>query len=169
MLSSGWPANEREDVKCSDGIGSTTQCIFSWISGITYFPEVALAPFIVNNSGRSFAEDHDKLGLVPEGINSTVTLKFHNATHPIRSVTLMAMKSFGDRSIRVQTFEIQRNETLEGFPLPIASIEVLGFHDSETSVSYKESISISIGASKSSLRLTMELVGARINSQNHGC
>lgn len=79
------------------------------------------------------------------------------------------MKSFGDRSIRVQTFEIQRNETLEGFPLPIASIEVLGFHDSETSVSYKESISISIGASKSSLRLTMELVGARINSQNHGC
>jgi len=176
MLSSN---NNDVTTKCSDyddtGSTTTTPCIFSWISGITDFPEAALAPFIVKNSGWSFAEDHGKLGLVPEGgINSTVTLEFHNnaTTHPIRSVMLMAMKSFGDKwansSVRVQAFEIQRNdETVDdkGFvpPLvPIASIEVLGFHDSKTSVSYKESIPISmIGAtsSTSSLRLTMELVG----------
>ena len=161
-LAEQWMVNKTKDVQCSVGI-EPTQCIFSWISGITDFPEVALAPFIVNNSGWSFAEDHGKLGLVPEGIKATVTLEFHNSIHPIRSVMLMNMKSFGDKwansSVRVQAFEIQQNETVEGSPLPIASVEVLGFHDSETSVSYKESIPISIGASKSSLRLTMELVG----------
>jgi len=163
-LSGQWRTNETEDVKCMPIDEKDIKgCALNWVSGISTSPEKALEPFIVNNSGWSFIKDHGKLGLVPEGIKSTMTLEFHNSTHPIRSVTLMTMKSYGDRwtnsSVRVQAFEIQQNKIIEGFPLPIASIHVLGFHDSETSVSYKSTIPINIDAIKSSLQLTVELVG----------
>ena len=65
-------------------------------------------------------EDHGKLGLVAEGANSTTTLEFHNATHPIRSIMIMAMKSYGDRwansSVRVQAFEFQQKIRRCGIP-----------------------------------------------------
>jgi len=103
-------------------------------------PEEALSPFIVQNTGWSFVKDHGKLGLVPEGVNSTMILEFHSTTHPIHSVTVLTMKSYGDRQadsyVRVQTFELQRNLEMKS----IASIDILGFHDSEMSVSYKYSI-----------------------------
>lgn len=111
--------------------------------------------------------DHSKLGLVAEGANSKITLEFHNATHPNRSVMIMAMKSYGDRwansHVLVQAFEFQQNnETMGHSPLPVASMDIPGFHSSETSVSYKYSIPINIeDATRSSngIGLTMELVG----------
>ena len=80
--------------------------------------------------------DHSKLGLVAEGANSKMTLEFHNATHPIRSVMIMAMKSYGDKwtnsHVLVQAFEFQHqnNETMGHSPaLPVASMDSIpGFH-----------------------------------------
>jgi len=63
--------------------------------------------------------------------------------------------------VRVQAFEFQqKNKTMGHSPLPVASMDISGVHNSETSVSYKYSIPINIeDASSNIIRLTMELVG----------
>jgi len=168
QLSEKWSrTNETQELECTTAQDlSSKQCAFSWIRGISKdSPKDTFAPFIVNNTGWSFVKDHGKLGLVAEGANSTTTLEFHNATHPIRSIMIMAMKSYGDRwansSVRVQAFEFQQNnKTMGHSPLPVASMDISGVHNSETSVSYKYSIPINIeDASSNGIRLTMELVG----------
>ena len=164
QLSEQWRTNEIQGVQCT--ADEAKECVLSWISGISEdSPEDAFAPFIVNNTGWSFVKDHGKLGLVPEGANATTILEFHNATHPIRSVTILAMKSYGDRwansSVLVQAFEFQKSDkSMEHSPLPVASMDISGFHSSDTSVSYKYSIPIDIkDATSNGIRLTMELVG----------
>ena len=173
QLSEKWSriSNDTQEVECTTAEDSSSKrCTFSWISGISKdSPEDTFAPFIVNNTGWSFVTDHAKLGLVAEGANSKMTLEFRNATHPIRSVMIMAMKSYGDRwnnsHVLVQAFEFQQNNETMGYsPLPLASMDIQGFHNSETSVSYKYSIPINIkdatpGSTSNGIGLTMELVG----------
>ena len=172
QLSEKWSRiNKTQEVDCTTAEDSSSKhCAFFWISGISNFsPMDTFAPFIVNNTGWSFVTDHAKLGLVAEGANSKMTLEFRNATHPIRSVMIMAMKSYGDRwnnsHVLVQAFEFQQNNETMGYsPLPLASMDIQGFHNSETSVSYKYSIPINIkdatpGSTSNGIGLTMELVG----------
>jgi len=145
--------------ECTDIVPS---CSFTWISGVKTEIDIEKlwAPIIANNNGWSFQVEHNKVGLVPVCINSTIELAVPNMIDSSIIVTIMAMKSYGHKwansIIHVDVF-VEENNTLS----LKSSIDVLGFHEEQVSMSYVNTISVSINATKTrpkSLYLKITLI-----------
>jgi len=137
-------------------------CSFTWISGVKTEIDIEKlwAPIIAINTGWSFQEEHSKVGLVPVCINSTIELAIPNMIDSSIIVTIMAMKSYGHKwansIIHVDSF-VEENNILS----LKSSIDVLGFHEEQVSMSYVNTISVNINATKTrpkSLYLKITLI-----------
>lgn len=118
-------------------------CMYSWVVGLERFLDKAKAltgkinPQLTVNEGWSAVDDNNKLGWVPEKLHSKFTMEWKAVTQPVRALTLMTMRSYGekwaDSKLRV---EIWSGEKL------MASDEMVGFHDKNTSETYNVKIKI---------------------------
>jgi hypothetical protein len=151
-------------------------CMYSWVVGLERFLdkpknlEGKVKPQITFNEGWSAADDNGKLGWVPAAKGSKFTMEWKSVTQPVRALTLMIMRSYGDKwECSELKVDIWSNDKL------MASNTIVGFHDKKTSETYniKTKIGdispelqsgatvdteISIG---SHLKITFELVGGK--------
>jgi hypothetical protein len=151
-------------------------CMYSWVVGLERFLdktknlEGKLKPQITSNEGWSAADDNGKLGWVPAGNSSKFTMEWKSVTQPVRALTLMIMRSYGEKweGSRLKV-EIWSDQKL------MASDEIVGFHDKKTSETYN--IKMKIGDNSqgtqsdaaldneitigSHLKVTFELVGGK--------
>jgi hypothetical protein len=112
-------------------------CMYSWVVGLERFLDKTkaltgkLQPQITFNEGWSAADDNKKLGWVPSGNGSKFTMEWKKITQPVRALTLMIMRSYGEKwegsKLKV---EIWSTEKL------VASSEIVGFHNKKTSETY---------------------------------
>lgn len=160
----GKAANEDEPIE--------KPCMYSWVVGLERFLdktqnlEGKLKPQITSNNGWSAANDNSKLGWVPAGNGSKFTMEWKSVTQPVRALTLLIMRSYGEKwegsKLKVQ---IWSNEKL------MSSDEIVGFHDKHTSETYNVKMKIGVIDSSeqsavdkevpvgSDLKITFELVG----------
>ena len=143
-------------------------CVFSWVVNMERFLDKPkglnnkFKPYLTSNSGWSAEADNNKLGWVPSsGLGSEFTLEFKKVAQPVLMMTWMIMRSYGEKwegsKLKVQAWS--------GDKL-LASDEIIGFHDKNTSETYnikmklidKESASPGIPVG-SDLKITFELVG----------
>eukprot|EP00581_Thalassiosira_minuscula_P005440 CAMPEP_0183745746 /NCGR_PEP_ID=MMETSP0737-20130205/66402_1 /TAXON_ID=385413 /ORGANISM="Thalassiosira miniscula, Strain CCMP1093" /LENGTH=775 /DNA_ID=CAMNT_0025981425 /DNA_START=130 /DNA_END=2457 /DNA_ORIENTATION=+ len=158
----------------NDDVGHETlpkPCIYSWVANLERKLDNPkrltdkLKPFVTANEGWSAADDNNKLGWVPSsGLNSKFTMEFKSISHPVRAVTWMIMRSYGEKwegsTLRVQVFS---GGTL------LASKDIVGFHDKKTSETYNIKMRLDDGTSGGSggggavlgsdLKITFQLVG----------
>ena len=149
-------------------------CMYSWVVGLERFLDKPKAltgklnPQITLNEGWIAADDNNKLGWVPSGNGSKFTMEWKSVTQSVRALTLMIMRSYGDKwegsKLKV---EIWSKEKL------MASDEIVGFHDKNTSETYNIKMQVGQISPKvqqpdvvvneiptgSDLRITFELVG----------
>ena len=169
------PRNECIDLgHIDDNVGHESlpkPCIYSWVSNLERKLDNPqrltdkLKPHITSNGGWSAVDDNNKLGWVPtSGLGSKFTLEFKNISQPVRAVTWMVMKSYGEKwqgsKLKV---DVWSGETL------MATEEILGTHDKKTSETYNIKMrlgkqhaatqteeGVSVG---SDLRIVVELIG----------
>eukprot|EP00581_Thalassiosira_minuscula_P005979 CAMPEP_0183735836 /NCGR_PEP_ID=MMETSP0737-20130205/47727_1 /TAXON_ID=385413 /ORGANISM="Thalassiosira miniscula, Strain CCMP1093" /LENGTH=767 /DNA_ID=CAMNT_0025969687 /DNA_START=103 /DNA_END=2406 /DNA_ORIENTATION=+ len=152
-------------------------CIYSWVSNLERRLDNPkrltdkLKPYITYNQGWSAADDNNKLGWVPSsGVGSKFTMEWKKLTQPVRAVTWMIMRSYGEKwegsTVKVEVWS-------DGTTL-LASESIVGFHDKKTSETYN--IKMRLGSVSgddsdkqqkreegavvgSDLKITFELVG----------
>ncbi|KAL7532063.1 hypothetical protein ACHAXR_004407 [Thalassiosira sp. AJA248-18] len=146
-------------------------CIYSWVSNLERKLDnpkrIAdkLKPYITFNEGWSAADDNNKLGWVPSsGLGSKFTMEWKKISQPVRAVTWMIMRSYGEKwegsTLKV---EVWSGEML------MAKKEIVGFHHKKTSETYNIKMRLSAGDGKnlkeegvtvgSDLKVTFELTG----------
>lgn len=143
-------------------------CMYSWVVGLERFLdktknlEGKLKPQITMNEGWSAADDNNKLGWVPAGNGSKFTMEWKSVIQPVRALTLMIMRSYGEKwdgsKLKVQIWSKDKI---------VASDEIIGYHDKKTSETYN--IKMKIGEEPSAevkevtigsdLKITFELIG----------
>lgn len=152
-------------------------CLYSWVANLERFLDNPkrltdrIKPVLASNEGWSAADDNGKLGWVPSsGIGSKFTLEWKSVAQPVRAVTWMIMRSYGEKwensRVKIEVWSDNKLMTAE---------EVVGFHDKKTSETYniKMKLGATSGTNKSGdvtsnsggvsvgedLRVTFELVG----------
>ncbi|KAL7478763.1 hypothetical protein ACHAW6_004520 [Cyclotella cf. meneghiniana] len=118
-------------------------CMYSWVVGLERFldkPKALtgkLKPQITLNEGWSASDDNNKLGWIPSGVGSRFTMEWTHVPQPIRALTLMVMRSYGEKwEGSKMKVEIWSKEKL------MARDEIVGFHDKKTSETYNIKIEI---------------------------
>ena len=112
---------------------------------------------MTSNEGWSAADDNNKLGWVPiSGIGSKFTLEFKKISQPIRAVTWMIMRSYGEK----WEGSMLRVEVSSGDKI-MAKQDIEGTHNKKTSETYNikmklEGDGVAVG---SDVKITFELVG----------
>jgi len=144
-VTSLWRQESKEqNAECLDRKSSKSipkvPCSFAWISGINSAAKdkdlrTLMEGVTLNNVGWEAVKDHDKVGLVVTGgVGSKLSLGFETLSTSVNTVTLMAMKSYGDEwygsEIEVCLFRGKDNEEA------IFKKVISGYHKSQTSVSY---------------------------------
>jgi len=166
--------------KCSDlktissSLGDGKPCPFSWITNVDGMESVYTLTQKMNevlvqqNGGWEAVKDHDKLGYSPV-TDSTghphFTMEIKAIQKPIRSVNFLTIRSYGERwkdsRISIQIYRTNKNE------IPSEKViepeELVGFHLSETSVSYSDSIAIEDGKTEvgDTIQIIVTLVGGQ--------
>ncbi|KAL3822186.1 hypothetical protein ACHAXA_008202 [Cyclostephanos tholiformis] len=113
-------------------------CIFSWVALLERFLDNPkrladkVGKYITSNEGWEAANDNNKLGWVPaNGIGSKFTMEFKGISRPVRAVTWMIMRSYGERwEGSMLNVEVWSGETL------LARKDIEGYHDKKTSETY---------------------------------
>jgi len=156
----------------NDDVGHETlpkPCIYSWVANLERRLDnpkrIAdkLQPHIASNEGWSAADDNGKLGWVPSsGLGSKFAMEWKGITQPVRAVTWMIMRSYGEKwegsKLKVEVWSGATR---------MASEEIAGFHDKKTSETYNIKMKLGDGEKKeggeavvgSDLKITFELVG----------
>lgn len=144
-------------------------CIYSWVSNLERKLDNAqrltdkLKPFITSNEGWSAADDNNKLGWVPSsGNGSKFTMEWKKISQPVRAVTWMIMRSYGEKwegsKLKVEVWSGATK---------LASDEIAGFHDKKTSETYNIKMRLDTATGNgvegatvgSDLKITFELIG----------
>ncbi len=113
-------------------------CLYSWVANLerkldnTQRITDRLKPFITSNEGWSAVDDNNKLGWAPtSGIGSTFTLEWKNISQPVRAVTWMIMRSYGEKwDGSLLDVEVWSGNTL------VSKNNIEGFHNKTTSETY---------------------------------
>ncbi|KAL9182251.1 hypothetical protein ACHAXT_012903 [Thalassiosira profunda] len=138
-------------------------CIYSWVSNLERRLDNPkrltdkLKPFMTSNEGWSAADDNGKLGWVPSsGVGSKFTMEWKKIQQPVRAVTWMIMRSYGEKwegsKLKV---DVWSGATL------LASEEIAGTHEKKTSETYNikmrlEEEGVAVG---SDLKISFDLIG----------
>lgn len=149
-------------------------CIYSWVANLERRLDNPqritdkIKPYLTLNEGWSAADDNNKLGWVPSsGVGSKFTLEFKKIAQPVRAVTWMIMRSYGEKwegsNLRVEVWS--GNDRLAGE-------DIVGFHDKHTSETYNIKMRLGNGEAEegagtssagaavgSDLKITFELIG----------
>jgi len=138
-------------------------CLYSWVANLERRLDNPqritdkIKPYITSNEGWSAADDNNKLGWVPSsGIGSKFTLEFKKISQPIRAVTWMIMRSYGEK----WEGSMLRVEVSSGDKI-LAKQDIEGTHNKKTSETYNikmklEGDGVSAG---NDVKITFELVG----------
>jgi len=138
-------------------------CLYSWVANLERRLDNPqritdkIKPYITSNEGWSAADDNNKLGWVPSsGIGSKFTLEFKKISQPIRAVTWMIMRSYGEK----WEGSMLRVEVSSGDKI-LAKQDIEGTHNKKTSETYNikmklEGDGVSVG---NDVKITFELVG----------
>lgn len=113
-------------------------CLYSWVANLerkldnTQRITNRLKPYITSNKGWTAVDDNNKLGWAPtSGIGSTFTMEWRNITQPVRAVTWMIMRSYGEKwDGSLMNVEVWSDNRL------MAKNDIEGFHDKKTSETY---------------------------------
>jgi hypothetical protein len=107
--------------------------------------------------------DREKFGWVPVA-GSRMTIEFNHLRQPVRTLTFFVMKSYGEKwanstaRIEVSSNQSDSSTSTSEWKM-LASKDLFGFHDKETSEMYTEPIELPNGVqTESSLRITITLV-----------
>lgn len=154
----------------STGNSNQNPCVLTWIAAPTgIFNAGALRGFMkkhtIANDGWGTLDDiknhgwANKLGWEPKKAGATFTMQLSDIPKDIRVVTVMYMKSYGDKwanstaRFTVDLVGTSSSETL-------TTQDLLGYHDSKTSISYTERIVLPQSISKgSTMNLRVDLIG----------
>jgi len=145
---------------------SQSPCLFGWILGLDNDMKIVKQVFetyTTVNKGWDFMVDYKKWGWVPvDGVSSQLVMEFPNVTQPIRSISLLYMKSYGERwkdsVLRVSCLSRLSNTT-EWVQLLHQDDFLAGTHAKNTSESYTHEIMLAKQVSSGShLRVELELV-----------
>ena len=132
---SGNNATTNDDV---DDAPLPRPCVFSFVANLERFLDnptrltEKIGKYITSNNGWEAANDNNKLGWVPaNGIGSNFTMEFKGISQPVRAVTWMIMRSYGDRwDGSMLNVEVWSGGTL------LALKDIEGYHDKKTSETY---------------------------------
>lgn len=150
-------------------------CIFSWVANLERRLDnpkrltEKVNHLISSNEGWGAVDDNNKLGWVPtSGLGSKFTMEWKKISQPVRAVTWMIMRSYGDNwegsMLRV---EVWSGDTM------LVKQDIEGFHDKKTSETYnikmsllgdggggdgKKEKGVAVG---DDLKITFELVGGK--------
>ncbi|KAL7435777.1 hypothetical protein ACHAXH_004180 [Discostella pseudostelligera] len=113
-------------------------CLYSWVANLerkldnTKRITDRLKPYITSNKGWSAVDDNNKLGWAPtSGIGSTFTMEWKKISQPVRAVTWMIMRSYGEKwDGSLLNVEVWSDNKL------MAKKDIEGFHDKNTSETY---------------------------------
>ena len=113
-------------------------CIYSWVANLerkldnTQRITDRLKPHITSNKGWSAVDDNNKLGWAPTaGIGSSFTMEWKSISQPVRAVTWMIMRSYGEKwDGSLLNIEVWSGNIL------MAKQNIEGFHDKKTSETY---------------------------------
>ena len=143
-------------------------CIYSWVANLERRLDNPqritdkVKPYITSNEGWSAMDDNNKLGWVPtSGLGSKFTMEWKKISHPVRAVTWMIMRSYGDK----WEGSMLRVEVWSGEDTLMATKDIEGYHDKKTSETYNIKMKLGSGdvwngvAVGSDLKITFELVG----------
>ena len=113
-------------------------CIYSWVAKLERKLDNParltdrIAKYLTSNEGWSAMDDNNKLGWVPtSGLGSKFTMEFKKIVQPVRAVTWMIMRSYGEKwDGSMLSVEVWSNGTL------LAKQDIEGYHDKKTSETY---------------------------------
>jgi hypothetical protein len=113
-------------------------CVFSWVANLERHLDNPkrlndkVGQYVTSNEGWSAVDDNNKLGWVPSsGLGSKFTMEFKRISQPVRAVTWMIMRSYGERwEGSLLNVEVWSGETL------LARKDIEGYHDKRTSETY---------------------------------
>ena len=113
-------------------------CIYSWVAKLERKLDNParltdrIAKYLTSNEGWSAMDDNNKLGWVPtSGLGSKFTMEFKTIVQPVRVVTWMIMRSYGEKwDGSMLSVEVWSNGTL------LAKQDIEGYHDKKTSETY---------------------------------
>jgi hypothetical protein len=122
----------------SDNIDIPKPCIYSWVAKLERKLDNParltdrIAKYLTSNEGWSAMDDNNKLGWVPtSGLGSKFTMEFKKIVQPVRAVTWMIMRSYGEKwDGSMLSVEVWSNEIL------LAKQDIEGYHDKKTSETY---------------------------------
>jgi len=141
-------------------------CAFAWIGNYKGIDDAEkltaiMSPLLTSNNGWDAVSDYNKVGYAPtRGTNSSFTMQISNLVQPIRSVSLLVMKSYGElwAESRVCVSVIVTNQQQQQ-ESHIEQIEIEGFHASNTSVSYPYKVKLDKAAfSGDTIKVTVKLI-----------
>ena len=153
------------DVDCSKVTGYNP-CELTWIAAPTgIFRAGALKSFMsshtVQNDGWGVIDDikmgwKNKLGWEPKKRNASFTMELKNTSKDIKVVTLMYLKSYGEKwANSTARFTLRDMGSLN----QTVSRDLVGYHESKTSIGYTERIVLPASIPKgSTMQLRVELV-----------
>ena len=113
-------------------------CIYSWVAKLERKLDNParltdrIAKYLTSNDGWGAMDDNNKLGWVPmSGIGSKFTMEFKKIVQPVRAVTWMIMRSYGEKwDGSMLSVEVWSNGVL------LARQDIEGYHDKKTSETY---------------------------------
>lgn len=138
-----------------------TPCTFTWIASVKEVETVEtlnarMNEVVIQNDGWNAELDHNKLGYVPTGgIGSSFVMEKKNIMEPIKTIHLMTMKSYGERwnDSRIIVTVIKGEDEV------IGEMEIEGFHQSETSVTYNHLIELNNTNVGDNIKVSVKLIG----------
>ncbi|KAL7548471.1 hypothetical protein ACHAWF_011785 [Thalassiosira exigua] len=141
-------------------------CLYSWVAKLERRLDNPkrltdkLKPHMTFNEGWGAVDDNNKLGWVPtSGIGSKFTMEWTKVAQPVRAVTWMIMRSYGEKweGSRLKV-DVWSGDTL------MATKDIVGFHDKKTSETYNIKMRLdgdqTAGVERgSNLKIAFELIG----------
>eukprot|EP00934_Nitzschia_sp_Nitz4_P006473 Nitzschia sp. Nitz4//scaffold87_size112219//87289//89139//NITZ4_004085-RA/size112219-processed-gene-0.112-mRNA-1//1//CDS//3329559402//6463//frame0 len=104
----------------------------------------------------------NKLGVIAEHVNATLSLEFVNLRQPIRVITIHALKSYSEKfQDSLVRFRLERKSGNSSSFSPVTTVDVSGYHSQLTSIAEPFVLELSTNewiASGDSARLHLELI-----------
>lgn len=160
-------ASDNNDTHTNNEASISKPCIYSWVAKLERKLDNParltdrIKKYLTSNDGWSAMDDNNKLGWVPtSGLGSKFTMEFKKIVQPVRAVTWMIMRSFGEKwDGSMLSVEVWSNEIL------LAKQDIEGYHDKKTSETYNVKMRIDgeggAALTGSDIKIIFALIGGK--------
>eukprot|EP00586_Coscinodiscus_wailesii_P018257 CAMPEP_0172493530 /NCGR_PEP_ID=MMETSP1066-20121228/24978_1 /TAXON_ID=671091 /ORGANISM="Coscinodiscus wailesii, Strain CCMP2513" /LENGTH=731 /DNA_ID=CAMNT_0013263741 /DNA_START=75 /DNA_END=2270 /DNA_ORIENTATION=- len=153
---------------CPSSSSTPSLCPFAWVCGLQnmkdekHLQAVMKSPRVVNLDGWVVEKESNKMGFVPQKPGASFTVSYENLPTAVDSVTLMVMKSYGEKwdASRISVTVSEKGNAGDNWVPALEEREITGFHESHVSVTYTYYMELKRELPMgSSLKMDIRLIG----------